>query len=43
MTSCCELFAGFGDAGLDGGDELEGIVLVPTREAAVLASEFLYL
>jgi hypothetical protein len=40
MTSCCELLAGFGDAGLDGGDELKGIVLVPTRETAMLALEF---
>jgi hypothetical protein len=43
MTSCRELFAGFGDAGLDGGDELKGIVLVPTRETAMLALKFLYL
>jgi hypothetical protein len=43
MTSCCELFAGFGDAGLDRRDELKGIVLVPTRETVMLALEFLYL
>jgi hypothetical protein len=43
MASCCELLAGFGDAGLDGGDELKGIVLVPTREMAMLALEFWYL
>jgi hypothetical protein len=43
VTSCCELFAGFGDAGLDRGYEFKGIVLVPTRETVMLASEFLYL
>jgi hypothetical protein len=43
MASCCKLFAGFGDAGLDGGDELKGIVLVPTRDTAMLALDFLYL
>jgi hypothetical protein len=37
MASSGELFAGFGDAGLDGGDELEGVMLVPARKAARLA------
>jgi hypothetical protein len=43
MAGCCELFAGIGDAGLDGGDELKGIMLVPTRETAMLAFDFSYL
>jgi hypothetical protein len=43
MASCSELFAGFGNARLDGGDELKGIMLVPTREMAVSTLEFLHL
>lgn len=39
MASGGELFTGFGDTGLDRGDELEGIVFVPPRETVRLASK----
>jgi hypothetical protein len=42
MTSYREMFVGFGDAGLEG-DELKVIVLVPTRETAMLALDILHL
>jgi hypothetical protein len=43
VASSGELFTGFGDTGLDGGDELEGIMFVPpidTVRSALNMGEF---